>query len=227
MLKLIGSWLMKSALMTSPAGPFVLGAGSLFKKIPWQVWAAIGIAFALWIGIKWHKHEVHKTWQAGYNQAVADIKAKAAKQITELKDLKTTGDAKNVAINEGVKKSHDVQNAHIDSNLADLLGGLRRTQGRVGGDAGRGLPDFAGSAGSNGASSPVDDGLAQDPAAQGGSAAGDDTLVAVPAKGLYVRAAQCDRDYVALTGWEDAYQGWRQTYVDWLAKTKKVAKPTH
>ena len=224
MFELIGGWLMKSALMTSPAGPFILGAGKLFKKIPWQVWAAIAAAFALWIGVKWHKHEVRKTWQAGYNRAVADIKAKEAKVIAPLKQAKTEGDAKNVAVNEGVRKDHDVQNAHIDSNLADLLGVLERTPGGAGSDAGRGVPDAAGRTGSERAPSPADDGLAQEPAAQG-AAAGGDVLIAVPAKQLYVRAAQCDRDYTALTAWEDAYQGWRQTYVDWLAKTKKAAQP--
>jgi hypothetical protein len=225
MLELIGGWLMKSALMTSPAGSVILGAGKLLKKTPWQVWAAIGIALALWVGVKWHKHEVHKTWQAGYNQAVADIRAAEAKKIAPLKQLKTTGDAKNVAVNEGVKKVHDAQTSHIDSNLADLLGVLERPPGGAGSDPGRGVSDAAGSAGPGRAQAPVDDGLAQELAAQSGGAS--DVLIAVPAKQLYVRSAQCDRDYVALTAWEDAYGGWYRNYQDWLAATKKVAKPTH
>lgn len=222
-----------------------LALGTLWSRVKTNAthdWQAISPKARLWIlGIaavlilgtvhQIYAHHVLKevktvAYKAGYAQAIKDIEAKAAKQNAALKQIKTTGDAKNAAINQGVKKNHDAQDAHISGNLADLLGVLGRTQGGARGDAGRGVPDAAGRAGAGRTAAPADDGLAQEPATQG-AAAGDDVLIAVPAKQLYIRAAQCDRDYVALTSWEDAYKRWAQTYADWQAKTKKVAAPIH
>jgi hypothetical protein len=204
------AWLAKSALMTSPFGTFL-------KKIPWQVWAVIATIILLYVGVKWHDHEVKKTYQAGYDQALADVKAEAAKVIAPLKEAKTTGDATVAAVNEGVKKNHDTQSAHIDSNVADLLS-MYQTGGRSSSVAERGVHDASGSAGGQPAAAPANDGLAQ--------AAGDRPTITVDAQQLITRAGICDRDYIALTAWEDAYAGWRQAYDDWAAKVK-VAQPSH
>lgn len=227
MLTTIAAFLGQSVLMTSPVGGALRAAGAFLKKIPWQVWAAIALAFTLWLGWRWLEHDRKEHYQAGYKQAVADIRAAEAKKVAPLKDAKTAADVTNVTINQGVRKTHDAQNTRIDGNLADLLGMLDRAQGRVGGDAGRGVHDVAGATGSERAQASADDGLAQVTPAQGGAAGVADVLIAVPARELYARSAQCDRDYVALTSWEDAYAGWWKTYQDWLVKTRKVAKPTH
>lgn len=216
----LGAWLAKSALMMSPAGAYIRAAGGVMKKIPWQVWAAIGAAIALWLGVRWHHHEVHKVYQSGYNQAVVDIRAQEAKKVAPLKEAKAVGDAALAASNEGVKKAHDAQNAHIDRNLADLLGVYTNTQGRLRDHTGNGVPGANAASGAGRTAAPADDRLAQVPAGYPGG----DLLIAVPAKGLATRLAVCDRDYTALTAWEDQYAAYIQTYNAWLAKTRKIAQ---
>lgn len=213
-------WLAKSALMMSPVGAYIRAAGGLISKIPWQVWVAIGAALVLWLGVRWHAHEVKKTYRSGYDQAVADIKAQEAAKVAPLKEAKAVADAKNAVTNEQVRKIHDAQNAHIDSNLADLLGMYAAAEHQANAGSSAVLHGPPGATGSIRAEASANDRLAE----VATDRPSDELLVAVPAKQLAVRAAICDRDYAALTAWENAYLGWEQTYKDWLETTKKVSR---
>lgn len=212
-----------------------LALGTVWSKVKtnavhdWQaippkarLWVIIGVAaIVLGFAHQWYAHrELKKARAEGYAQAVSDIRAAEAKKVAPLKAAKVEVDAKNVATNTQVRKTHDAQDTHISGNLADLLGVLDRAQGGVRGNAGGNLPGFAAGAGAQRTAASADDGLAQDAAAQGGAAG--DVLIAVPGRQLYTRAAQCDRDYAALTAWEDGYQGWLDHYNEWLVKTRKI-----
>jgi hypothetical protein len=211
------SWIVgfiaKSALMQSPIGAFL-------KMIPKQVWIVLAVALAIWLGVRWHAHQVKKVYQSGYDHAVADIRDAEAKKVAPLKAAKSVADAKNVATNEEVRKTHDAQNARVDGNLADLLSMYAAAESRPGTQSDAGVSSAARGAGPVRAKAPADDGLAQ--GASGYPS--DELLVAVPAKQLAVRSAICDRDYTALTAWEDAYLGWEQNYKDWLAQVHKIER---
>lgn len=214
----VGAWLAKSALMSSPAGGLIRGAGGFLKRVPWKVWVAIAIAVALWLGWRWHQHAVHTAYKQGYAAAIKDIRAAEAKKIAPLKEAKAAGDAQIAASTQQIRKTHDAQVTHVDRNLADLLGVLEHTQGAARSQAGGRLPGAAGAAGAERGASPADDRLAQDVAADPG------VLVAIPARQLYTRSATCDRDYSALTAWEDWYAAYKRTYDEWQAKTRKLSR---
>lgn len=221
----IAEWLGKSALMTSPAGGFIRAAGGLFKKIPWQVWAAIAVVIALWIGVKWHAHEVHKTYQAGYQQAVADIKAKEAKLVAPLETAKQVADAKIDVGTEGVRKNAQDQNHRVDVNIADLLS-MYTPAGGGSGHAVDGVHQANVGTGAQPADARADDGRApQD--SSGAEAGGAEPTITVPAKWLITRAGVCDRDYIAVKAWEQGYAVYYAAYTEWLAKTQKAAASTH
>lgn len=209
----------KSALMQSPIGGILKGIWSLLGKIPWQVYAVIFAVIALWLGVRWHAHEVHKTWQSGYNQAIADIKAQEAKKVAPLVTAKQVADAKIDVGNEGVKKNVQDQNHRVDVNIADLLS-MYQTTGRARPDAGGSVHQADGSASAQPADARPDDGRAA-PDSQGA-----DPVITVPAKWLITRAGVCDRDYIALKAWEQSYAIYYQAYTEWLAKTKSATHST-
>jgi hypothetical protein len=81
MLEAIAARLAASVLMQSPIGGFIRGAAALARKVPWQVWAAIALAIAVFIGVKIHNHKVsafgteryNSGFTAGYAKAKADV----------------------------------------------------------------------------------------------------------------------------------------------------------
>lgn len=225
----IGTWLAESALMTSPAGPFLLGAGKLFKKIPWQVWAAIGLALALWLGVRWHTHEIHKikneAYQAGYVQAVADVKAQQVKVTAKVVAIKQASEAKIDEGDRGVRKNAQDQNTHVDSNLARLHSMFANKAPRRGtGDAQHGVSPADGGASAQPADARADDGLAH--ADDRGQPPGaSEPTITLPAEQLITRLGICDRDYIAVKAWEQSYANYMVVYGEWLAKTNKVAPP--
>jgi hypothetical protein len=222
LLALLGGWLAKSALMTSPVGGFLKGFGSLVRRIPWQVWLTLAIVAAAAGGYFWVKHEIHQAYASGhkdgYAQAVREINAREAKKVAPLVNAKTVADTKNITTNQQARKSYDAGNAHVDRNVADLLSVYDRPSGHAGGSAQSGVPAAAVPAGADPAQPRADDGLAQ----AGGEVAAEPTIT-VPAKQLITRAGICDRDFIALKAWEQAYAGWRVNYDQWLAKTKAIA----
>lgn len=60
---------------------FLLGARAVLKHVPWQIWAAIGLAFVIWRGIDWHEDAVSAARKqgdkAGFDRAVTIIEIKA------------------------------------------------------------------------------------------------------------------------------------------------------
>lgn len=106
----IALWLGKSALMTSPVGSFL-------KAIPAKVWLYIAIAAALVGAFLWHQHHARAALQAkyaaGYAQALADVRAQAAKNKTKI-------DARTTAIAADERKKNDAENIRI-SRTADAL----------------------------------------------------------------------------------------------------------
>jgi hypothetical protein len=220
MLALIGPWLARSALMTSPVGGFLVGVWALLKRVPRWAWLALAVVALIFGGYLWAKHAIHQAYadgrKAGYAQAVADINAREAKKVAPLVAAKTAVDARNEITNQNARKTYDAGNAHIDRNVADLLGLYAGPKGQPRSGSKPGVPGVSKPAGAQPALSRADDGLAQ---------AGGEPTITVPARQLISRAAICDRDYTALKAWEDAYTGWRQAYDEWLVKAKKIAPP--
>lgn len=226
----IGKWAMESALMTSPAGPFIIGAGKLFKKIPWQVWAAIAAAILIYIGIQWHTHEIHKlrdeSYKAGYAQAVKDIKAEEAQKTAEVVAITNDGDGQQEQVNQGVQKTY-AQDVDSINATADRLRAAYQ-QRRPSSVAGPSVP--AVSASTADAAAPVGGGRSEDdrlgaadprPSDAG---TGEPTIV-VPALQLIDRAVICDTDHAQVKAWWKWYDDNEKIYQDWVAKVQKAAQP--
>lgn len=189
---------------------------NFLKSIPWQVWLVILGVAALIGAVIWHGHVEKKfgdaRYTAGYNQAVADIKAAEAKKVAPLVKAKTAADAKSAAVNKGVEKTYNDQAAHIDA-AADALR-LRwgaRPQRRADSLAVSGVHDVPGAAAapeqSVGGPGQVDAGLAQ-----------PDTTIEVPKLELIARAQSCDLDHAALKAWNIWYDQNKKIHDDWVAK---------
>jgi hypothetical protein len=176
--------------------------------------AALVVAIVLFIGHQWYaKRQLKASYNAGYAKAIADVTAAEAKKVAPLKDAKIEGDARVAAKVEGVRKNVDHQDAHIDSNVDALMRVYAAPTGGVRRDAGSGVPGGNATAGAGPANARANDGLAD---------ANSEPTITVPAKQLITRAGICDRDYVALKGWEQTYTAYLTEYNAWLAKTRKI-----
>jgi hypothetical protein len=92
----------------------LLGVGKWLKaNVPWQVWAAIALAIALWLGVRWHAHEVKKTWKAGYDAAKAEDREAA-------KNLEARINALTVEIATDERKKNDAAVNRISADADDL-----------------------------------------------------------------------------------------------------------
>jgi hypothetical protein len=114
MLAAIGARLAASVLMQSPIGGFIRGAGRLLRKVPWQVWAALALALAVFIGVKIHNHKVSafgtERFNSGFTAGYAKAKADAAKAVHEVET-------------KGRTMAHEVRSKN-DAKTADLLSAL-------------------------------------------------------------------------------------------------------
>lgn len=192
----IAARLAGSVLMQSPIGALLKGFWRLLGKIPWQVTAGIFLALALWLGFRWHGHEVHKTYQKGYNQARAEDRA----ALDELRrKLKTAGD--NMAtISHDQRSKNDAARHNIDAAAGSLS-----LQG----------PGAARCRREPAAAVPASAGRSQPPARPAGPAPdsvpsedGADPLAAVPWGWLVGTGKQCDLDRAENIAWRNAYVGW-------------------
>lgn len=56
---------------------FLLSAGRWIKGLPWQVWAAIGLALVLFLGVRWHNGQIKDAEKRGADRAYAAVEKKA------------------------------------------------------------------------------------------------------------------------------------------------------
>lgn len=77
MFALIGGFLAKSALMSSPIGGFL-------KAIPRQVWIALAIAATVLAVVLWYNHQIHAAYDRGHKEGVAAENARLAKRAEAL-----------------------------------------------------------------------------------------------------------------------------------------------
>ena len=115
MLAAIATRLGASVLMQSPIGGFIRGVGRFLRVIPWQVWAVLALAIAVFVGVKIHAHKVEafgeERFTAGYAKGYADAKADAEKARAEVEvrgremaqDERTKNDAKTADLDRAVR----------------------------------------------------------------------------------------------------------------------------
>jgi hypothetical protein len=56
---------------------FLLSAGRWIKGLPWQVWAVIGLALLLFLGVRWHNGQIKDAEKRGADRAYAAVEKKA------------------------------------------------------------------------------------------------------------------------------------------------------
>lgn len=196
-------WAGKSALMMSPAGGIIRGAGALFGKVPWQIWAALALAIAVFVGVKVHGHKVdafgNERFTAGYAKGYADAKA-------DLEKAKAEVETKGVAMAQDERKKNDAKTADLDRSVADFM---------------RGGPGRA-------ACSPVAPATTDGATGPGGAKA-DDTVSPVPAEerqpliGVPVDAAaafarQNDKALIDNASWWSWYDRYQAILADYQRK---------
>lgn len=217
---------MFAALLTKAFWGMLWGRVRTNASHDWQAIPAkdrlwiIGAVVVVLLGIahQWYAHhQLRKAFNDGYAKAVADIKKAEAAKVAPLKQAKQESEARLDVKQAEVKKVHDTQLAHIDSNVAKLLGMYTSPTGGDRAQAGGGVPAADAQAGARSADPRANDGLAAQPAA--GAA---EPTITVPAKQLIARSGICDRDYIALKAWEQTWRDYDTVYKDWLAKTRKV-----
>jgi hypothetical protein len=205
------SFLAESALMMSPIGGFLKGVWKLSGKVPWQIWAAIFAAIALWLGIRWHAHEVHKTFAAGYAQARSEDKA----VLDNLRAQLAQAGLEMKRTSQEQRSKNDAANASIHS-AADAL----RVQGPGAASCSRrpAAPVPAAPGQSQPASQPAGSAPAPMPAADG-----SDPLAAVSWRWLVGTGEQCDIERAENVSWRTAYQEWLATWERMRADAAKNA----
>lgn len=206
--------------------------GSLWSKAKTNAvhdWQAIPPKVRLWIlgiiaaGILifahqlYAHHQLKAQYKAGYDQAVADIKAASAKKTVQISTNKTVGDAKAVAITEGVEnaeaiKAHDTVAAFAALRLRGAGAqhwGLTVPQPSVHDvSSGAGVPATAEPDGR-----PVDGGL---PVEVHGA------TITLPLDATLDHGQTCDLDHLELAGWRSWYSQQHQNYLDWVAKSNAI-----
>lgn len=185
------TWLAAVALKLSPVGRFL-------KAVPWQVWAAIGLAVALWLGVQWHQHEAGQALEAaekrGEDRAYANVEAKAKALEEKARELA-----------QQIRSRTDETNRRIAGDADDLrLRGPGRAACPVAPPAGAGGRDEAGGAGD-----------AAGPQMPSGDRA------AVPWGWLVDRAEQCDLNRAEALAWRE----WRRRYTAEWEKWRAEARP--
>lgn len=203
MLEAIGARLAASVLMQSPIGGFIRGAWALARKVPWQVWAAIALAIAVFVGVKIHGHKVdafgNERFKSGFEAGYAAAKEDLGKAKAEV-------ETKGVAMAQDERKKNDAKTADLDRSVADFV---------------RGGPGRA-------ACSPVAP-AATDGATGPGGAKADDTVSPVPAEerqpliGVPVDAAaafarQNDKALIDNASWWSWYDRYQAILADYQRK---------
>jgi hypothetical protein len=56
---------------------FLLPVVRFVKGLPWQIWAAIGLALVLWLGVRWHNGQIKDAEKRGADRAYAEVEKKA------------------------------------------------------------------------------------------------------------------------------------------------------
>lgn len=176
--------------MSGLAGSIAIGevaskTGGLLRKVPREVWYALALILALWLGSKWHEHRKAQygaeRFMAGYAKAVED-----GRQLKEQAELIGS------AISKSLKEQNDETNRRIDRLSADLrLRGPGAASARcpgVSSPSGQSKP-------TSGAGNAPGTGLPE----QGGSAV-------VPWDWLVERAEQCDLNRAEVLTWRDWWE---------------------
>jgi hypothetical protein len=199
----IGLWFAKSALMMSPVGGMVRGAGAVIGKLPRQFWYALIVIAIVVGGYFWVKHQIHaaydRGYKDGYTQARNEDIAAAAKQREAALAWKKRADDANETIRQKEQALHD-QTVASNRALADALRvRVHNAQVQPAGGGGQAVPGAAAAADRHSRPQPQ-----ADAAVAGGAAA---PRVCVDAGRLIDYAEQADNDHDALIRIEDA---WRQ-----------------
>jgi hypothetical protein len=189
--------------MTSPAGPFIAGAGAVLKRIPPKVWLALAVIAALIGGYLWVEHKIHQAYaegsKAGHAAQFAHDQAEADRVRAIARQWKQRADAEHAKITQEERASYD-KTVAANRALADALR-LRVSPPIHSGNGGGGYLSSASSLGdSSGRPEPQAD------ARLAGATA------TVPAEQLITYAEQCDDDHAARITVEDQ---WKRLQDSW------------
>jgi hypothetical protein len=96
-------------------------ATATFRKrtgsIPWQFWALLALVVALWLGIRWHAHEIEQTWQSGYDAGYAKAQEEQ-RQLAAAVDKRST----QISNSERSKNDEAVRNIHDSADAISMRG---------------------------------------------------------------------------------------------------------
>lgn len=157
---------------------FLLSAFRWLKGLPWQVWAAIGVALVLWMGVRWHNGQVNDAFKRGEQAAYVAVEKKAL----ELQ-------AKANAVADKIRSKSDDQARAIAADANTL---------RVSGPGkARACPAAAPSGRREAASGEAD---------VAGPEMPSDDRAAVPWQWLVQRAETCDLNRGEVLAWREWYE---------------------
>lgn len=91
----------------------LLKARSILARVPWQVWAVLGLAFVVWRGIDWHKDTVKDAAEAG-------VRAGHAMATQEFEEASRRLVAKTDAIVAALRKENDEKARTVAASADDL-----------------------------------------------------------------------------------------------------------
>lgn len=192
-----------SVLMQSPIGGFIRGAGRLFAKVPWQVWAALALAIAVFVGVKIHGHKVdafgNERFTAGFSAGYA-----AAKQ--DLEKAKAEVETKGRAMAQDERKKNDAKTADLDRSVSDFMRG----------GAGRAACSPVTPAATDGASGTG--GAEANDAVSGLPAGAGQPLVGVPVDAAAAFARQNDKALIDNASWWSWYDRYSAIIADYQRK---------
>lgn len=160
-----------AALKLSPVGKFL-------KAIPWQVWAAIGLAIALWLGVRWHNGQVNDAFKRGEQAAYAAVEKKA---------LELQAKANVIADKIRSKSDENARRISADADVIRVSGPGKARCSPVPAPASR-REEAGGQGNAAGPEVPTDD------------------RAAVPWQWLVQRAEQCDLNRNEVLAWREWYQ---------------------
>lgn len=122
LLSLTGLGGIGAALFFVPGLRTMLGA--LLKGVPWQLWAALGLAAALWLGVSWHKREITQLTDhaRAAGKAAADAQWQSAfdRMRAASQQWKTNYETASATLAQARRTTHDQDLRDITAAAGDL-----------------------------------------------------------------------------------------------------------